>query len=590
MLFLPGEHSQRFWQNRPTSISEINGRDRSPIMVGPERAPSRSLGRDWSLLRRTNAYDKRRSRRLLTYLRNNIQILLPPRKLHPLLPHTLKKTSIGIRLRHSKDRMHAYRPILVSLLAVCASLAGFEDPAPPQVNSLESIIPPTPVIQEELTFHRAPKPLSPQAITSDWRDFLGPTHNSYSPETNLLESFAEKEPAIVWEVSRGEGYASVAVVGDRVIILHRSGSKEVVECLHTETGQRYWKYEYETNYKDRYGFGNGPRCRPVSDGEFVYTLGVEAKLHCLKLSTGRVLWQRNLKEEFHLTLDFFGVAGAPLLEGDLIILNIGAPEGPCVAAFHKRTGKMAWGAGDEWGPSYSSPIAADTRAGRKLFVFAGGESRPATGGLMVIDPENGDVSCSFPWRGGRYESVNASSPVIVGNKVYISECYGAGGVCLEIQEDGSCKELWRNEILNTHFMTAIHKDGYLYGVDGHGPRNAPIVCIELETGNLVWKHEPEWMATVDSPSGPQSYNLMPALASFIEVNGRCLVLGQYGHLAWLDLNPEGYKELDLTHLFMARQTWAMPALSKGLLYVGQNDEGLDESSTRFICYDLRANN
>ncbi len=482
--------------------------------------------------------------------------------------------------------MPVWRLQILFLLLPLPPIIAWEDPAPPNVQVLEAIIPPTAKTQEELTFYQSPKPLSPQAVTSDWKDFLGPTHNGYSPETHLLDSFGDSGPAKVWEVTRGEGYAAAAVIADKVVIFHRKGNEEWIECLQAETGQRIWMHRYESNYKDRYGFGNGPRCRPISDGEYVYTLGVQAQLHCLELSTGRVLWKRDLKSEFDLTLDFFGVGGAPLLEGNKLIVNIGATKGPCVAAFDKHTGKMLWGAGDEWGPSYSSPIAADTRAGRKVFVFAGGESRPATGGLLVIDPESGEVSCRFPWRGGRYESVNASSPVIVDNKVYISECYGAGGVCLEIQEDGSCKELWRNEVLNTHFMTAIHKDGYLYGVDGHGPRNAPIVCIKLETGELMWKHEPEWMASVDS----QSYNLMPALASFIEVDGRTLVLGQYGHLAWLDLNPEGYKELELSHLFLARQTWAMPALSKGLLYVGQNDEGIDGSPTRFICYDLRAEN
>jgi len=78
------------------------------------------------------------------------------------------------------------------------------------------------------------------------------------------------------------------------------------------------------------------------------------------------------------------------------------------------------------------------------------------------------------------------------------------------------------------------------------------------------------------------------LASFLLVDDRCLVLGQYGHLAWIDLNPKGYLELDRTHLFLARQTWALPTLSKGLLYVGQNDKGVDGSNTRLICYDLRA--
>jgi len=499
-----------------------------------------------------------------------------------------KKASFTGQSELTSNSMRKWTMQFLMFLTWFPWACGFEDPAPPKLNSLDKMLPQLPLAQSELTFFQAPKPLSPEAITSDWKNFLGSAHNAYSPETSLLKAFGKDGPSKIWEVSRGEGYASAAVIGDRVIIFHRRGPNEVVECLQAETGQRYWIHEYQTKYRDRYGFGNGPRCQPVSDGEFVYTLGVEAQLHCLELTTGRVLWHRKLKEEFNLTLDFFGVGGAPLLEGDLLIINIGAPEGPCVAAFDKRTGKMVWGAGEEWGPSYASPIPADTQAGRRVFVFAGGESRPATGGLLVIDPETGQLECSFPWRGGRYESVNASSPVIVDNKVYVSECYGAGGVLLEIQKDGSCKELWSNENLNTHFMTAIHKDGYLYGIDGHGPRNAPLVCIEIATGKLIWKNEPEWMATVESPNGPQSYNLSPSLASFIEVDGRCLVLGQYGHLAWLDLNPEGYKELDLTHLFLARQTWAMPALSKGLLYVGQNDEGLDGSSTRFICYDLRA--
>lgn len=464
----------------------------------------------------------------------------------------------------------------------------FHDPKPPAVNELEPILSPEPVSQPELTFHQPPKPISKRAITEDWMDFLGPTHNAISRETHLLSEFGEAGPNIVWEVEKGEGYAAPAVVGERVILFHRAGDTEVVECLQAETGQRFWKQSYPSEYRDRYGFGNGPRCQPISDGKFVYTLGVEAIFSCWELVSGQLLWQRDLKADFDLTLDFFGVGATPLLEGNLIIVNIGAPKGPSVAAFDKRSGAIVWGAGDQWGSSYASPIPADTQAGRRIFVFAGGESRPATGGLLVIDPADGRIDCRFPWRGNRYESVNASSPVIVENRVYISECYGAGGAMLEIGADGSCSEAWNNEILNTHFMTSIHKDGYLYGIDGHGPRNAPIVCIELETGMEMWRTEPEWITPVSSGGQFQEYNLAPALASFLLVDGRCLVLGQYGHLAWIDLNPDGYKEHDRTHLFLARQTWALPTLSRGLLYIVQNDPGIDDSDTRLICYDLRA--
>ncbi len=465
---------------------------------------------------------------------------------------------------------------------------AFEDPAPPAVHPTEQRPAPEPAPQPGLIFHAPPRTLSPEAVTEDWKDFIGPSHNAISRETHLLKKFGPDGPPIVWEVSKGEGYAAPAVIGERVILFHRVGNEETVECLHFETGQRYWKYAYPSDYRDRYGFGNGPRCQPVSDGTFVYTYGVEAKLTCLQITTGQVVWQRDLRSEFGHTLDFFGATATPLLEGDRLIVNVGAPGGPCVAAFDKQTGRMLWGAGSEWGPSYASPIPANTEAGRRVFVFAGGESRPATGGLLILDPEYGEIHCRFPWRGNRYESVNASSPVIVGDKVYISECYGAGGALLRIGRDGSCSEVWTNESLNTHFMTAIHKDGYLYGIDGHGPQNAPIVCLELETGKEMWRFEPEWITPVTRNGQSQEFNLAPALASFLLVDGRCLVLGQYGHLAWIDLDPTGYRELDRTHLFLARQTWALPTLSKGLLYVGQNDTGVDGTKTRLICYDLRA--
>jgi len=479
-------------------------------------------------------------------------------------------------------------PLSLFLSIPTSPAQPFEDPAPPTVVALENRQSPKPVTQPELTFYTPPKPLSPEAVTEDWMDFIGPTHNAISRETHLVQSFGDTGPSLVWEVDKGEGYAAPAVIGNRVILFHRVGNQEIVECLHNETGQRYWKHAYPTQYKDRYGFGNGPRCQPISDGTFVYTLGVEAKLTCLALTTGQVVWQRNLKAEFGHTLDFFGAGATPLLEGDRLIVNVGAPGGPCVAAFDKRTGALLWGAGRQWGPSYASPVPADTIAGRRVFVFAGGESRPATGGLLVINPENGEIDCRFPWRGNRYESVNASSPVIVDNHVYISECYGAGGALVHIANDGSCSEVWSNETLNTHFMTAIHKDGYLYGIDGHGPQNAPIVCLELETGKEMWRTEPEWITPVSGSGQNQEYNLAPALASFLLVDGRCLVLGQYGHLAWIDLNPVEYRELDRTHLFLARQTWALPTLSKGLLYIVQNDPGVDGTQTRLLCYDLRA--
>lgn len=436
-------------------------------------------------------------------------------------------------------------------------------------------------------FHAPAKPLAAGAVTHDWRDYLGPNHNGTSSETPLLAKLPKNGPPLVWEVEKGEGYASPCVVGDRVILFHRLKDEEVVDCLEAETGKRKWRFQYPTEYVDRYGFNGGPKCQPVSDGENVYTLGIEGKLNALKLATGEKTWSRDILAEYKLRQNFFGVGATPLIEGDNLIVVVGAPEGPTVAAFDRRTGKTAWTAGKGWTPGYASPIAATVQGKRRLFVFTGGESRPPSGGLLCIDPATGKVESTFPWRGRRYESVNASAPLVVGNQVFISECYGAGGALLDVGPDGSLKEAWASRDLGTHFMTALQKDGYLYGIDGHGPQNAPLVCLDLKTGKEMWRTEPEWEDTVKTAEGERKFRLSPGLASLLLVDGRCLLLSEYGHLVWLDLNPKEYRELDRTRLFLAQETWSPPALSRGLLYVCQNSKGVDDSPSRLLCFDLR---
>ena len=72
------------------------------------------------------------------------------------------------------------------------------------------------------------------------------------------------------------------------------------------------------------------------------------------------------------------------------------------------------------------------------------------------------------------------------------------------------------------------------------------------------------------------------------VDGHYLAICELGHLLWLDLTPKGYKEIDRTWLFGARETWAPPVLSQGLLYVTQNTRDiLTGAGPRLICYDLR---
>jgi hypothetical protein len=57
----------------------------------------------------------------------------------------------------------------------------------------------------------------------------------------------------------------------------------------------------------------------------------------------------------------------------------------------------------------------------------------------------------------------------------------------------------------------------------------------------------------------------------------------------MDLTPKGYREVSRARLFTARESWTLPVLSRGLLYVMQNThDTFQATGPRLLCYDLRA--
>ncbi len=253
------------------------------------------------------------------------------------------------------------------------------------------------------------------SVQSDWPQFLGETRDGKSAETGLTTNLPTAR--ILWSHPRGESYSAPSIQNGRLIHTGRFQTLEKVECLDAATGVLIWSDESPTTYKDRFNYLSGSRATPAIDGDRVYTLGAQGVLSCLSLQNGRLLWCHRLMEEFGSGQDFFGFCSSPLVEGDSLILNVGA--GKCVVVFDKFTGKTRWIADDPWGRSYATPVAATMYGRRVLFVFAGGESSPPSGGLLCLDPATGKINARFPWRSPRHSSVNASTPVVCGNRVFI---------------------------------------------------------------------------------------------------------------------------------------------------------------------------
>ncbi len=468
---------------------------------------------------------------------------------------------------------------------------------------------------DRLTFHAAPKPLSKDAKTSEWPRMLGPMDDAISPETHLSKKWAAGEPKAVWEVAMGEAYNSPAISGDFCVIFHALEGKETIECLHRETGKRYWSHDYPISYQDRYGFGNGPRGSPVIADGVVVTYGVTCELRALDLKTGKLLWKRDMRAEMHVPQDFFGAGGTPLILDGRVIVNVGgkkaaiedseglrdrkerlAEAGVSVAAFDLKSGEVVWKVEDAWGASYASPIPAKLHGQLKVLVYAGGESDPATGGLMCIDPASGKLHSKFAWRDDEYIQAIGTSPVVIPekNRAFITTAYPKGrplgGVMVEYDADFQPKEVWQSKKLGVHWMNPVYHDGHLYAIDGETEPKSRLVCVNADTGEEVWEQHIEWEdAEFSKQTGRANPTRLSILrASLLKTDGAFLCLGEIGSLHWLDLSPAGAKVIAQAQPFYALNTWSLPALSHGLLYVRQQSKDLmQKTGERVICLDLR---
>jgi hypothetical protein len=157
-----------------------------------------------------------------------------------------------------------------------------------------------------------------------------------------------------------------------------------------------------------------------------------------------------------------------------------------------------------------------------------------------------------------------------------------------VQPDFKHKVVWTTADFGLHFNTPIYRDGYLYGFDGRNEPDASLACVEAATGKVAWRETPEWPETLELRGERRQQVLGTYRGSLLAADGQFLCLGELGHLLWMDLTPKGYKEVSRTWLFAARESWALPVLSHGLLYAVQNTrDTLHGTGPRLLCYDLR---
>jgi outer membrane protein assembly factor BamB len=350
----------------------------------------------------------------------------------------------------------------------------------------------------------------------------------------------------------GRGFAGPVIADGHLILFERVKDRETIVALDVNTGQKVWTFDYDTKYQDDFGFDDGPRSAPTVSGGKIYTFGAEGMLTCLKASNGQKIWNIDIRTRYGFHKGWFGAAGAPLVEGNLVMLNVGGANGAGIVAFDKETGKQMWTAtSDE--ASYSSGMAATIGNERHALFLT-------RAGLVDLEPVTGKVRFQFPWRSRNDASVNAATPLVIGDLVFISASYRTGAALLRVS-GSKYEKLWSNdESMSNHYSTAVQKDGCLYGFHGRQESGQALRCVELRTGKVKWS---------DDDFGAGTVTL---------VDDQLLILRENGELVWAPASPKSLVISARTSL-MPGVVRAYPAYAGGIL-CARNDKTLG-------CWQLR---
>jgi outer membrane protein assembly factor BamB len=271
------------------------------------------------------------------------------------------------------------------------------------------------------------------------------------------------------------------------------------------------------------------------------------------------VWNVDTMRRFNVRKGFFGAAGSPLVENGRVIANIGGKDGvkgAGIVAFNADTGAVLWTATDH-DASYSSGVSA-TFAGQPTAVFF------TRNGLVGLDPSNGAIRFQRQWRSRIAASVNAATPLIVGDTIFVSATYGTGAAAIQVQ-GGQLKDLWSgDEILSNHYASSVYSNGVLYGYHGRQEFNPSFRAVDFKTGTVKWN--------VDAFHA----------GSVTLVGDRLLILKETGELILAAATPQAYRPLAQAQI-LPMTVRSLPALSDGFLYARNNDTHKDV----LVCLDLR---
>jgi outer membrane protein assembly factor BamB len=330
----------------------------------------------------------------------------------------------------------------------------------------------------------------------DWPEMRGPNRDGLSAETGLPDRFALNGENFLWRAPYG-GRSTPIVMGNRVYVQNPVGRgaelQERIMALDADTGKLVWEYRFNIFQSDvpphRVGWAS-----PAADPETgnIYALGAGATVVALSRD-GKLVWDRSIGEEFAAFTTHGGRTAAPIIDGDLVIVNaalsnwgtMGA-RGHRFVALDKRTGDIVYVAqpgGRPYDTSFSPAIIA-TINGMRQMIVGGGD-----GAIHSLKPQTGERIWSYV---AAKRAINTAA-VVSGTSVLIS--HGDENLdtnvmgmlaALDGSQTGEIKAAkWRFTGTEFGFSSPLIQGSRVYQIDGASKLHA----YDLESGKELWEQQ-----------------------------------------------------------------------------------------------------
>jgi outer membrane protein assembly factor BamB len=416
----------------------------------------------------------------------------------------------------------------------------------------------------------------------DWPEWRGRGRLGVWNETGLVDRLPGSGLRVSWRVPVQAGYAGPAVAGGRVFVTDARPAEskrahqviERVMALDEATGRVLWTHEWQTNYSGlQLVYAIGPRATPTVDDDRVYVLGTMGALIALDAESGRVLWERDYVRDFNAQVPTWGMAGAPLVDGDRLICLVGGEPDAKLVALDKRTGEEIWHAlASDSEPGYNQPIIIEAGGARQLILF-----HPK--GVSSLDAATGRLYWEIDH--SVQMGIVVATPVRSGPYLFVTSQYGGARMFRLADDRPAATVLWSGpgeqdpgmthdtpNTLNSVISTPVIDGDYLYGLDNDGQ----LRCLAAATGKLVWKTD-----------ALLKEHAMYGTAFFVRNGDRYFINNDRGELVMAKLSPDGFQEIsratliEPTHPYVRRRQsptvhWSHPAYANRHIVVRNDRE------------------